>query len=164
MVHFKSDFKIHHNHKIKSLVTFTEPLSILQLGYSISTTLLHLHSWLPLITIRYLSFPYFITFPYLSFPFITFPYLSFPFFSFAKLSLPFLILLLIVKLTNWLTSYITGTISLELYRSNTDRFFSIFLILIFFLVQTNSYYPTKYGTTIRWAHFAFFAWFQKKVM
>ena len=61
-----------------------------------------------------------------------------------------------------LSSY--GTISLELYRSNTDRFFPIFLILIFFLVQTNSYYPSKYGTTIRWAHFAFFAWFQKKVM
>ena len=42
-----------------------------------------------------------------------------------------------------------GTISLELYRSNTDRFFPIFFILIFFLVQTGSYYPSKYGTTIR---------------
>ena len=81
MVHLRSDFKIHHNHNIQSMVTFTGPLSILFI-----------------FTPGYLSFPYF----------ITFPYLSFPFFSFANLSLPFLILFLIVKLTNWLTTYRAG--------------------------------------------------------
>ena len=44
---------------------------------------------------------------------------------------------------------ILGTISLELYHSNTERFFPIFLILILFWVQTSSYYPSKYGATIR---------------
>ena len=32
MVHLRSDFKIHHNHNIQSMVTFTGPLSILQIG------------------------------------------------------------------------------------------------------------------------------------
>ena len=49
---------------------------------------------------------------------------------------------------------IKGTFRLELYRSNTDRFFQFFWFW-FFLVQTSSYYPSKYGATIHWAHFAF---------